>query len=107
MKIQASHCKRCSRTIVPPRDICPYCGTAAGEMAREKVGSRGTILSHTTLQQPPEGFTPPLTMALVELDKGAVVLCLAASNDDSGPEIGDSVDIATDSANLFRFRLLH
>lgn len=72
----------------------------------QKIDGNGTILSYTTLEMPPEGFKAPLTMALVELNQGAVVLCLASSNDDSEPAIGDSVEVATDSANLFRFRLL-
>ena len=75
-------------------------------MVKQKVDGEGTILSHTTLEMPPEGFTSPLTMALVELDQGAVVLCLAGSKDDSKPEIGDPVEVTPDSSNQFRFRLL-
>jgi len=76
-------------------------------MALQKIDGNGNVLSYTTLEMPPEGFRAPLTMALVELDRGAVVLCLASSDVDSEPTIGDSVEVATDSANLFRFRLLH
>jgi uncharacterized OB-fold protein len=67
-----------------------------------ELDGRGSVVSFTTLQMPPEGFTPPLTMALVELEHGAVILCLAKDQSDS-PKIGDDVNLTMDSENRFVF----
>ncbi|MFW9958974.1 MAG: Zn-ribbon domain-containing OB-fold protein [Candidatus Odinarchaeota archaeon] len=106
MKIQASHCGQCKRTIVPPREVCPYCGKIAGRMSTSEIDNKGTILSHTTLQMPPDGFDTPLKMALVELDQGAVVLCLGYNEERLEPQIGAPVEITLDGEERFRFRLL-
>lgn len=105
MKIPASHCKRCSRTIVPPRDTCPYCGKSAETMIVQEIEGRGEVLSFTILQMPPEGFRPPLKMALVRLGQGAVVLCLAGEDEDD-LRIGAQVTIDQDSECRFRYYLL-
>ena len=106
MKILASRCGRCSRTITPPRDVCPYCGKSAGKMALQEIEGKGEVLSYTTLQMPPEGFKPPLKMALVELEQGVIVLCLAGE-DDADLMIGAHVRIDEDSNSLFHYHLLH
>jgi uncharacterized OB-fold protein len=105
MKIMVSSCKRCSRTIAPPRDICPYCGKLAGKMVLHEIDGRGKVISHTVLQMPPEGFKPPLKMALVELEQGAVVLSLAGE-DNAELTIGAHVRIDEDSDNRLRYHLL-
>jgi uncharacterized OB-fold protein len=71
-----------------------------------QIDGTGKILSYTTLQMPPEGFKPPLEMALVELDKGAVVLCLAKDGERFEMRIGAQVAIDTDQDNRFRFHVL-
>jgi uncharacterized OB-fold protein len=68
-----------------------------------ELEGRGTVSSFTTLQMPPEGFKPPLTMALVELEHGAVVLCLAKN--DSEIKIGDSVELSLDSEERLQFHV--
>ena len=105
MKILASRCERCSRTIAPPRDVCPYCGKSAGKMVLHEIDGKGEVLSYTILEMPPEGFKPPLKMALVELDQGAVVLCLAGE-DDTELSIGAHVRVDEDSNSRFRYHLL-
>ena len=106
MKIQASRCKKCERAIVPPRETCPYCGKKAGVMESLKLDGHGTVASFTTLQMPPEGFDPPLTMALVELEHGAVVLCLAKDRHESRVTIGGRVSLSLDSEKRFQFQVL-
>ena len=106
MLIAASRCPECHRVVVPPRETCPYCGKGAGTSTIVELDSKGHILTFTVANMPPEGFEPPLKMALVELAQGAVILCLGYSDDDSEPVIGDPVEVTSDSANLFRFRLL-
>jgi uncharacterized OB-fold protein len=71
-------------------------------MDRIELDGHGSVVSFTTLQMPPEGFTPPLTMALVELEHGALILCLAKDQSDS-VKIGDQVDLTMDSENRFLY----
>ncbi|MFX0056508.1 MAG: Zn-ribbon domain-containing OB-fold protein [Promethearchaeota archaeon] len=68
-----------------------------------ELKGQGTVVSFTTLQMPPEGFSPPLTMALVELEHNAVVLCLAKEQDASLPKIGDSVELTLDREDRLQF----
>ena len=72
----------------------------------EKLGlsPQGTVLSFTTLHMPPDGFQAPLYMALVELEHGALILCLAADYAKAAVSIGDSVSIELDAESRFRYR---
>jgi uncharacterized OB-fold protein len=69
-----------------------------------ELDSQGLVVSFTTLQMPPEGFNPPLTMALVELEHGAIVLCLAKDQDTSSLEIGARVTLSLDSEERLQFQ---
>ncbi len=48
-----------------------------------------------------------MKMALVELEFGAVVLCLGEENTDSEVEIGSAVELTVDSEERLRFRIVH
>ena len=102
LTIEGSLCKECGRVIVPPRETCPYCGMKAGPMEIQELHNRGIVLSYTTLMMPPEGFRAPLMMALVELDYGALILCLARDID-SLVKIGDTVEVTIDSNGRFQY----
>ncbi len=71
-----------------------------------ELDNHATVVSHTTLEMPPEGFEPPLTMALVELEYGAVALCLATDQNVSRVKIGDRVNLTLDSEKRVRFTVL-
>lgn len=66
----------------------------------------GTVQSYTTLQTPPEGFKAPLPMALVELEQGALILCLASEHAGKQVNIGDSVGIELDTEGRFCYRVI-
>ena len=66
---------------------------------------RGTVQSYTTLQMPPEGFEAPLSMALVELEHGALVLCLASEQTAEPVNIGATVVIDLDSDKRLCYRV--
>jgi uncharacterized OB-fold protein len=102
--IPSSKCRSCQRVIVPPRGTCPYCGLSAGVMEKLSLSPQGTILSFTTLHMPPDGFQAPLSMALVELEQGALILCLAIDQTKAAVSIGDSVSIELDAEGRFRYR---
>jgi len=71
-----------------------------------KIDSKGTILSYTTLQMPPDGFSSPLTMALVELERGVRILCLGNEEETFEPVIGAAIEISLDREERFHFHLL-
>ena len=93
MRIEASKCSLCEKVIVPPRKTCPYCGDKTSEMAHIALESHGSVLSYTVLEMPPDGFDAPLILALVELEQGAVVLCLGEDVDIDSIGIGSYVDV--------------
>jgi uncharacterized OB-fold protein len=106
MLIKASKCPECQKVVVSPRETCPYCGKRAGTSQIIELGNKGHILSFTVAHMPPEGFEKPLVMALVELEQGAVILCLGHKEDESALAIGALAEITSDSEERFRFRLL-
>ncbi|MGY5858867.1 MAG: OB-fold domain-containing protein [Candidatus Thorarchaeota archaeon] len=105
IRIQASKCPNCDKVIVPPRDLCPYCRHKSTETNIIELGNEGVVLSFTELHKPPEGFDPPLKMALIELEFGTVVLCLGEDDFDSEVEIGSRVILSFDSEQRLRFTL--
>jgi uncharacterized OB-fold protein len=70
-----------------------------------ELDSRGTVLTHTVLHHPPEGFDAPLTLALVSLQHEAVVLCLNQNVDGVSTEIGDEVSIVIGDGERFHYSL--
>ena len=107
IRIKASRCSECDKVIVPPRDLCPYCRHKSKISNVIELSNEGKVLSVTELHMPPEGFTPPMKMALVELEFGAIVLCLGEENTDSEVEIGSAVELTVDSEERLRFRIVH
>lgn len=105
MSIEAAKCDKCQRVIVPPRDICPYCGVSAGKMTHTMLDNGGTILSYTVLQMPPEGFQPPVLLALVKLDDGATTLCLGDTTENGDVQIGARVRVYKDLTDRLLFRV--
>jgi uncharacterized OB-fold protein len=106
IRIKASRCQKCDKVIIPPRDLCPYCRSKSDGTNIVELGNEGTVISFTESHKPPEGFNPPLMLALVELELGAIVLCLGADDSDSALEIGSKVILSPDSENRLRFTLL-
>ncbi|MFW9863136.1 MAG: Zn-ribbon domain-containing OB-fold protein [Candidatus Thorarchaeota archaeon] len=100
MEIQGSSCSKCTRTIVPERDTCPYCGPG-NQMMPILLDNRGIILSYTVIEMPTKGFDPPVLLALVELDKGAVILALGEKSDIEHVKIDAPVLIHHDDKERF------
>ena len=61
----------------------------------------GEIVSFTSLEMPPEGFEPPVVLALVQLDDGPTILSLGRKEELDQTTIGRRVTISRD--NLDRF----
>ncbi|MDF1537773.1 MAG: OB-fold domain-containing protein [Candidatus Thorarchaeota archaeon] len=105
VNIEASVCNECNRTVIPPRDICPYCGPGLSPMTLKLLSNEGTILSYTSLHSPPEGFEPPVLLALVELAEGGSVLCLGRNEEMDEVAIGKTIVLSKDSEERFIFNL--
>jgi len=68
------------------------------------IGNTGTVLSYTVLQTPPEGFSPPLVMALVQLEYDARALCLLErAGEVPTLDIGQQVVLSLDDDDRLRF----
>lgn len=100
MRIQASRCTSCHNVVIPPRGNCPYCGPSSTTEMIE-INPNGIILTYTSLEMPPEGFEPPVLLAMVELDEGANVLCLGKKEMQAKTVIGARVQIDRDSEGRF------
>ncbi|MHA1906740.1 MAG: Zn-ribbon domain-containing OB-fold protein [Candidatus Thorarchaeota archaeon] len=105
MEIESTKCETCEQVIVPPRNVCPYCGPDT-TLTNVYLQSEGTILSYTSLQRPPEGFEPPVVLALVELVGGGSILCLGKKEELDDVAIGKRVKLSKDSQERFTFSLL-
>lgn len=81
--VKASVCD-CGKVSIVHRERCPSCRQ---KMRVEDVGNQGIVLTYTTLQSPPEGFKPPINLAIVELKNGAKILCEARCEMQIGKEV--------------------
>lgn len=54
----------CGKVFLPPRERCLICSGSTQPIELRDVGA---ILTYTVLHVTPEGFEPPLTLALVQL----------------------------------------
>jgi DUF35 OB-fold domain, acyl-CoA-associated len=70
--IKASRCPKCGWVVTPAARICPRHPV---EMTPLELSGYGSIVSYTTLTVAPEGFKPPLHIAIVELPGGARIFC--------------------------------
>jgi hypothetical protein len=70
--IAGSRCPNCGWVVAPPVRICPRHPV---EMSPVEISGYGSVLSYTTLMAAPEGFKPPLHIAVVELPGGARIFC--------------------------------
>jgi hypothetical protein len=70
--IAGSRCPDCGWMVAPPVRICPRHPV---EMSPVEIPGYGSVLSYTILTAAPEGFKPPLHIAVVELPGGARIFC--------------------------------
>lgn len=70
--LSAAQCPKCKAIYIPPRDFCPKCRV---QLEYTEVKGVGKVLSFTTIYVPPEGFSPPVFVALVKLNSGVNILC--------------------------------
>jgi uncharacterized OB-fold protein len=67
-ELRLQRCASCSHTYFPPRPFCPKC--ASREVALLRASGRATLYSYVIHHRPVPGFTPPYSIAVVELEEG-------------------------------------
>ena len=85
--IEGAECV-CGKKVVPKINICPECKKP---MKDAEFGDFGTVLTHTTLHIPPEGYEGPIRLCMIKIDGGAQLLCGYEGEKDL--DIGEHVKI--------------
>jgi uncharacterized OB-fold protein len=67
-ELRLQRCETCAKTYFPPRPFCPACGSR--EVLPFKASGKGKLYSYVIHHRPAPGFTPPYSIAVVELDEG-------------------------------------
>lgn len=62
--LKAAKCS-CGEIMIPARKRCIACSKTTTHF---ELGNTGTILTYTILNVPPEGFSAPLILGLIELE---------------------------------------
>jgi len=67
-ELRLQRCDACDHAYFPPRPFCPRC--ASREVRWFKASGRATLHSYVIHHRPVPGFTPPYSIAVVELEEG-------------------------------------
>lgn len=76
--IYASRCKRCGYTVIPPRIVCPKCGTRMDKSNLVEVEDRGVVLGYTVVRKKLDGRGN-----FVELDNPEILAAVKLNGADS------------------------
>lgn len=100
IRLAASSCGACGRTVFPAHDRCPGCGAEATSIA---LGCEGRIRGFTSVLAPPPDalIDPPYHVGLVDFDGGVTIMGLLVSETAVGAvvetvtfEVGDRLTYA-------------
>lgn len=67
-ELRLQRCDACAHAYFPPRPFCPKC--ASRKVSWFKASGRATLYSYVIHHRPVPGFTPPYSIAVVELAEG-------------------------------------
>jgi len=67
-ELRLQKCAACSHVYFPPRPFCPQCASANVGILR--ASGRATLYSYVIHHRPVPGFTPPYSIAVVQLEEG-------------------------------------
>jgi uncharacterized OB-fold protein len=98
--IVLSRCGLCHTLFVPRAGPCSKCGSR--EVRAVPIAPEGVVLAATQLENPPEGWSAPHRLALVELVESARLL---ATVDGELPAIGDRVVVREESTHYVATRV--
>jgi uncharacterized OB-fold protein len=67
-ELRVQRCDECAQIYFPPRPFCPQC--ACRSVSWIKASGRASLHSYVISHRPAPGFTPPYSIAVVELAEG-------------------------------------
>jgi uncharacterized OB-fold protein len=67
-ELRLQRCDACAHVYFPPRPFCPACGGRKVSVFR--ASGKGKLYSYVIHHRPVPGFTPPYSIAVVELEEG-------------------------------------
>jgi hypothetical protein len=67
-ELRLQRCEACTHVYFPPRPFCPQCG--AREVSVVRASGRAILYSYVIHHRPAPGFTPPYSIAVVQLEEG-------------------------------------
>jgi len=67
-ELRLQKCIACAQAYFPPRPFCPQCGSR--EVTVVRASGRATLLSYVIHHRSVPGFTPPYSIAVVQLEEG-------------------------------------
>src|ERR1700710_2819316 len=67
-ELRLQRCDACANVYFPPRPFCPSC--ASRKVSVFKASGKGKLYSYIIHHRPAPGFTPPYSIAVVELEEG-------------------------------------
>ena len=97
--VRVVRCSDCHGTFLPRTSPCPRCGALALESG--EISARGVVLAATELWAPPEGWSAPHRLILVECPE--LVRVLAWTSDEL-PRAGDVVWVVDHGSGAYRLR---
>lgn len=67
-ELRLQRCNSCGHTYFPPRPFCSVC--ASRDVSVTNASGRATLYSYIISHRPAPGFTPPFSIAVVQLEEG-------------------------------------
>ena len=84
-KLLGLKCNECEGYTAPPQKVCSQCGSENMDIV--ELSKKGEIQTFTVINVVPEGFKPPVTVAVAALEEGPWVM-------------GNIIDINPDDVNM-------
>jgi len=92
-RLEGRRCAQCGALQFPPREACGACRSRETELYRFR--GRGTVFSFAEVAMPPQGFSGPYLVALIDLEEGVRVTAQLTDVDPDEVEIGMPVEMVT------------
>lgn len=87
----ASRCTDCGRTSLPPQRVCPACGSVDAHEA-VPVSDRAATVATVTVDRLAYSLSPPVVMAVVDIDGGGRLVAEVADADPDEVRIGTRLE---------------
>lgn len=74
LRLKGTKCNHCGETFIPPRKICPACGSS--EMKSYIPPRKGKLLSWSVIKDPPKRFEKyaPYLLGIIQLNDGNKII---------------------------------